>query len=98
MYLDASDMHYRLNGMAMDGGMYAGMALILIGLALSAYGVIPRRSAADGAVSRLRVKALDDAPIRPAHVALLAVMAGGGPDRALEAGPPRLLVPGVPQE
>src|SRR3954447_24074070 len=75
MYLDASDMHYRLNGMAMDGGMYAGMALILVGLALCAYGAIPRRSGADAEVSRLRVKALDDAPIRPAHVALLAVMA-----------------------
>ena len=75
MYFDASDMHYRLNGMAMDAGMYAGMALILIGLALAAYGLIPRRSAADEEVSRLRVKSLDDARIRPAHVALLVVMA-----------------------
>ncbi|MFL5913982.1 MAG: MFS transporter [Gaiellaceae bacterium] len=75
MYLDASDMHYRLNGMAMTAGMYVGMALILIGLALSAYGVIPRRSKADEEVSRLRVKSLDDARIRPAHIALLTVMA-----------------------
>ena len=28
MYLNASDMHYRLEGMAVTGGMYAGMALM----------------------------------------------------------------------
>ena len=75
MYLDASDMHYRLTGMAMDTGMYVGMALILVGIALAAYGVIPRRSAGDDEVSRLRVKSLDDARIRPAHIGLLVVMA-----------------------
>src|SRR5689334_7795859 len=74
MYFDAADMHYRLEGMAVSGEMYLGMALIIVGIAACVYGVLPRRERADRA-SSLRVKALDDAPIRWEHVALLAVMA-----------------------
>src|SRR3954454_1578089 len=73
MYFGASDMHYRLDGMAVTGEMYVGMALIIVGIAACVYGVLPRR-AADEHVSRLRVKALDDAPIRWSHIALLAVL------------------------
>jgi putative MFS transporter len=75
MYLDASDMHYRLSGMAMSGEMYAGMALILVGLLLSAYGLLPRGTRDDGSVTSFRVRALDDAPIKRSHVLLLLVLA-----------------------
>src|SRR4051794_4199965 len=75
MYFGASDMHYRLDGMAVTGEMYAGMALIIVGIAACVYGVLPRRARADERVSHLRVKALDDAPIRWSHIALLAVLA-----------------------
>src|SRR3954469_21613645 len=75
MYFGASDMHYKLEGMAVTGEMYAGMALIIVGIAACVYGVLPRRARADEHVSHLRVKALDDAPIRWSHIALLAVLA-----------------------
>ncbi len=76
MYIGAADMGYRLSGMTMDAPMIAGMALILVGLVATMIGLISRQNgpSADG-VGRIRVKALDDAPIRPAHIGLLLVMA-----------------------
>lgn len=76
MYYGARDMGYRLNGMAPDVPMMTGMALIGIGLVAALYGVLPRdRAGLRRSVTRVRVQALDDAPIRRQHVALLAVMA-----------------------
>jgi putative MFS transporter len=77
MYLGARDMGYRLAGMQVDAPMIAGMALILAGLVATTYGLLPRRGdAPQGATaSRVRVRALDEASIRPAHVGLLVVMA-----------------------
>jgi putative MFS transporter len=76
MYFGARDMNYRLAGMSPDTPMLMGMLLIVVGLAATAYGLFPRLSEVSrGYVSRIRVRALDDAPIKPAHVALLLVMA-----------------------
>ena len=75
MYLGARNMGYRLAGMDVDAAMIAGMALIVVGLVVTAYGLVPRTAGRDPVASRVRVKALDDAPIRPAHVGLLVVMA-----------------------
>jgi putative MFS transporter len=76
MYLGARSMGYALAGMRPDTPMIIGMVAIAIGLVLSLYGLIPERS---GDIRRrgasLRVRALDDAPIRPQHVGLLIVMA-----------------------
>jgi MFS transporter, putative metabolite:H+ symporter len=76
MYLGARDMGYRMAGMAPDAPMIIGMVLILAGLILSLYGLVPRGSAAiRRQVSQLRVRALDDAKLRWPHVALLIAMA-----------------------
>jgi putative MFS transporter len=76
MFLGAADMDYMLVGMNVDGPMMAGMALILVGLAATAYGLFPRLSeVSHGYVARVRVKALDDAPLNRAHLGLLLVMA-----------------------
>lgn len=76
MYWRGRDMGYRLVGMGLDGAMVLGMVLIVTGLAATFYGLIPRAHEATlGSVARVRVKALDDAPLRPAHVILLAVVA-----------------------
>ncbi len=77
MYLGAQDRGFRLVDMDMDAAMVVGMALIVFGLGATAYGLFPRtaRGARDPVVAQVRVKALDDARIRPAHVALLLVMA-----------------------
>lgn len=76
MYFGARDMGYRLRGMPFDGPMIAGMALIIVGVVLTAYGLFPRfADVTEGAVSRIKVKALDDARITRAHVGLILVMA-----------------------
>jgi putative MFS transporter len=76
MYVEARHMHYRLVGMAIDGPMVAGMVLIVLGIAATVYGLYPTvPGAGSERVARLRVRALDDAPIRPAHIGLLVVMA-----------------------
>lgn len=76
MYVQARDMHYRLAGMPTDRPMLAGMVLILAGLAATLYGLYPENAAVlRERAGRLRVRALDDAPIRPAHIGLLVVMA-----------------------
>lgn len=75
IYLDARHMGYRLAGMAVDGTMKAGMALILVGLAATFYGLLPPLTNLRPAAAPLRVKALDDAKLSRAHVALLVVMA-----------------------
>ena len=76
MYFGAKDMGYRLRGMSFDATMIVGMALIFVGIGLTVYGLFPRFADATlGAVSRIKVKALDDAPITRAHVGLILVMA-----------------------
>lgn len=75
MYLKAHEVGYRLVGMSMDMPMMIGMALIIIGLGLTLYGLLPKNNTVNAQVMNLRVKALDEAPIRSSHVALLFVMA-----------------------
>ncbi len=76
MYFGARDMHYVLAGMTPDPAMITGMVLILVGLLLSLYGLVP---AGSGGIrrqaSQIRVRALDDARLRWPHVALLVAMA-----------------------
>jgi len=75
-YFAARHDHYRLAGKSPNGPMMIGMGLIFVGLAATVYGLLPplshhRRHTGP----RIRVRALDDAPITPSHIALLCVMA-----------------------
>jgi len=75
MYIMGRDMHYRLAGMPMETPMKIGMVAILVGLAVSLYGLIPRNAAAAAErVSQIKVSALDDAPLTAAHYGLLVTM------------------------
>ena len=75
MYLSARHMGYRLVGMPADPEMIIGMALIGAGLLAVLYGLVPRNSREiQRTGSRIRVRALDDAPLRPAHIVLAVVM------------------------
>ena len=75
MYLMGKDMGYRLVGMPMETPMKIGMVAILVGLVVSLYGLLPRSAPANAAlVSKLRVSALDDAPLTRAHWGLVATM------------------------
>lgn len=74
MFLMAKDMGYQLAGMPMDNGMLIGMALIVFGIALAAYGLLPK-----GAISshhqNAKLAPPEDAPLTPAHWTLLVVLA-----------------------
>src|SRR5688572_22856236 len=75
MYLMGKDMGYRLVGMPMGMPMKVGMIAILVGLVVSLYGLLPKAPPANAAlVSKLRVSALDDAPLTRAHWGLVATM------------------------
>lgn len=65
MYFGARDMHYVMSGMQPDAAMITGMALIGVGLVASFYGVLPARTREiRQSARRIRVTAIDDAPIR----------------------------------
>ena len=76
MYFSAHHMHYVMSGMRPDAAMITGMALIAVGLVAVVYGVLPPRGAQIRNSARsIRVTAIDDAPIRGQHIALLVVLA-----------------------
>lgn len=99
MYVSSRDMGYRLAGMKIDGTMMLGMALIVAGIGASAYGLVPRGGqVSNGAVAKLRVRALDEAPIRPAHVGLLLVMAAAVTVDVMKPTTLAFVVPGAAEE
>jgi putative MFS transporter len=75
MYINARDMGYRLVGMPMNAPMNAGMALVVLGLLVTLYSLIPHRAINEKRDFDLKIKALDDAPINRTHIGLLIVMA-----------------------
>lgn len=75
MFWMGRDMDFRLAGMAMDPGMLAGMGLIVAGVGLCAWGLLPRNVAAQVEASRhISVAAPEDAPLSRAHWGLMAVL------------------------
>ncbi|MDE2182764.1 MAG: MFS transporter [Alphaproteobacteria bacterium] len=73
MFLMARDMGYRLAGMAMDPGMLLGMALIVLGVALAAYGLLPK-VAHGGHDGLATIAPPEDAPLMRAHWQLMVVL------------------------
>jgi putative MFS transporter len=98
MYLRARDMGYKLAGMAVDGPMMAGMALVVLGLVATLYGLLPSLSRMRTPPARLRVKALDDAKISTAHVGLLLVMAAAVTIDVMKPVTLSFVVPGMAEE
>jgi putative MFS transporter len=74
MYAHASHMGYHMAGMPMDAPMMIGMGLIVVGLAVTAYGLIPRGLKEARRAGEIRVRATGDGRLRPAHLGLIAVM------------------------
>jgi putative MFS transporter len=75
MYYSARSMGYRMVGMRPNGEMIVGMVLILLGLVVALYALLPSGSGEiQKAASRIRVRALDDAPLRWWHIAMLVVV------------------------
>jgi MFS transporter, putative metabolite:H+ symporter len=73
MFLMARNMGYQLTGMAMDPGMIAGMGLIIVGIAIACYGLLPRAAVA-GADHDIAVTPPEDAPLSRAHWTLMLVL------------------------
>ncbi len=66
---------FQMAGMAMDPGMLFGMALIVAGIAVSAYGLLPVSIGQQiRTASRIAVHAPEDAPLSLAHWMLMAVL------------------------
>jgi putative MFS transporter len=64
-----------LAGMPMDPGMIFGMYLIVAGVAVAAYGLLPKHVAQTvEAASRITVVAPEDAKLGPAHWGLMAAL------------------------
>jgi MFS transporter, putative metabolite:H+ symporter len=75
MWLDAAKMHYKLVGMPMDTAMIIGMPLIVVGLVVTAYGLIPRDyKVSRGQLAKVSVRPMDDASLNWTHIALLVAM------------------------
>jgi putative MFS transporter len=72
MYWMGRDMSFRLVGMPMDAGMMWGMGLILLGLGLAAFGLLPAHQGDDTAVEVLAPP--EDAPLTSAHWAMCGLL------------------------
>jgi len=99
MYVQAKDMGYRLAGMPLDVGMLVGMVLIVTGLAATIWGLIPRdRLHTLASDVHIRVKALDEVPIRASHVALMLVMAAAVTIDVMKPATLSFVLPGMTRE
>jgi len=98
MYLGARDMGYELSGMAVDNPMKVGMVVLLVGLVATCYGLLPSLSGAQKAPARIRVRALDDARMSRAHVALLLAMAAAVTIDVMKPVTLSFVVPGMGRE
>ena len=76
MYWMGRDMGFRLADMAMDAEMLWGMALIVAGLLVAGYGLLPRKLGAAHAPADpdVVVSAPEDAPLGAAHWRLMIVL------------------------
>ena len=76
MFWMGRDMGFRLADMPMDATMMSGMALIVAGIAVAGYGLLPRRPARSAAhvEPEVTVGAPEDAPLGRAHWRLMAVL------------------------
>lgn len=70
----AHRMGNHLAGMAMDPGMWIGMALIVLGIPAAVYGALPRSRAPHGAHAGTQYEAPDSTPLGRWHAAVLAVL------------------------
>lgn len=74
MLAHAHSMGNRLAGMEMSPWMYAGMALILVGVPLACFGALPRNRASHGASAGTSFEAPDSTPLGRWHAGVLLVL------------------------
>jgi putative MFS transporter len=74
MYAMGADQGFVLSGMPMDAGMYWGMALIVAGLGLSGYGLLPKVPPNDRRMIET-IAPPEDAPLTKAHWLVAGLLA-----------------------
>ncbi len=75
MFWMARDMGFKLAGMPMDTGMFVGMGLIVFGIAVTGYGLLPKTTQPlHREAARAVVSPPEDAPLTVAHWSLMAVL------------------------
>ena len=75
MFLMGRMTHYHLYGMPIGNDMIAGMGAIVLGVAIAAYGLLPRNIARQLAASQdIVVSPPEDAPLSRAHWMLMSVL------------------------
>lgn len=75
MFMMGRSVGFRLYGMPMGADMLWGMALIVVGIGIAAYGLLPRNISQQLAASQeIVVSAPEDAPLTAAHWRLMAVL------------------------
>src|SRR3954447_6229703 len=75
MFLMGRMTHFRLYGMPMGAEMYVGMAAIILGVAIAAYGLLPKNISRQLAASQdIVVTPPEDAPLSRAHWTLMSVL------------------------
>ena len=75
MFLMGRMTHFRLNGMPMGNDMVFGMAAIVLGVAIAAYGLLPKNVSRQLAASQdIVVSPPEDAPLSRAHWVLMSVL------------------------
>ncbi|KPF80993.1 MFS transporter [alpha proteobacterium AAP38] len=74
MYLMGADMGYVLVGMPMDAEMYWGMALIVVGIGLAAFGLLPKQLPRHERIIET-IAPPEDAPLTRAHWGMAGLLA-----------------------
>jgi putative MFS transporter len=75
MYWMARDMGFRLAGMPMDPGMLVGMALIVVGIGVTGFGLLPKTAdPLHPHTARVAISPPENAPLTLAHWSLMIVL------------------------
>lgn len=99
MYLEARAVGYRLVGMPLEAPMVIGMVLIVVGLAATIWGLIPRiHPQTLASHAHIRVRALDEVPISSAHVVLMLIMAAAVTIDVMKPATLSFVLPGMAHE
>lgn len=98
-FINARHMRFQLAGMEMSKLMYAGMALILTGLAAATYGLFPvRRQRAADATADYQLHMMDDAHLGWQHWKLVLVLGAALVVDVMKPATLGFVVPGMRQE
>lgn len=99
MFWMGRDHGFRMAGMPMDSMMVVGMALVVAGVGVAAWGLLPAKLARHiVAADRLSVSAPEDAPLSAAHVRLMAALVVALVIDIMKPASLGFVIPGMMQE